>query len=415
MSTKIKFCPLYIYRPKIIKPYSKYIEDNFFVDWIYKPTPESDVYWETYLLKNPQERKIISDLKEILLAIKTGDENLTEIEKEEMLKILLDKMDYSKKPTREFNFVKKYFKYAALLFVMLAISMFFINKDDKTSKALVKDLEILSLDSITNTQLVLKSGEPFLINKEESKIKYTNAGNIIVNANDTINSVTNENQLEETYNKLLVPYGKRSKITLSDGSVVHLNAGTKFIFPEKFLLKERTVILSGEAFFEVKPDKEHPFIVKTMEENFSIEVLGTKFNISAYPTDGYIFTALTEGKVNVVENGFLNNKKTVLQPGQLATWYKNEEKVEVKEVDAYKYTLWTLGLLHFESESVINVIRKIERFYNINIELDEKLDVYKFKISGKLDLNDKIEKTLENLMFITKFKIEKRNEKYILK
>ena len=397
-----------------MKPYSKYIEDRFFIDWIYKPTPESDVFWETYLLKHPEERKIISDLKEVLLAINTSDAYLTETEKKEMLEMLLAKTAYSRKPVREFRFVKKYFKYAALLIVILAMSVFLNNKFNKTNNALVKDLDKMSLDSLSNTQLVLKSGEPFLINNEESKIEYTNTGKVIVNTNDTINSVVSENQLE-TYNKLLVPYGKRSKITLSDGSVVHLNAGTKFIFPEKFLLKERTVILSGEAFFEVMPNKERPFIVKTMEENFSVEVLGTKFNISAYPADGYIFTALTEGKVNVVEKEFFNNKKTVLKPGQLATWYKNEERVEVKEVDAYKYTLWTLGLLHFESESVINVIRKVERFYNIDIELDEKLDIYKYKISGKLDLNDEIEKTLENLMFITKFKIELINNKYILK
>lgn len=396
-----------------MKPYSKYIEDDFFTDWIYKPTAESDFYWENYLLKHPEERKIISDLKEVLLAIKMGDANLTETEKKEMLEILLDKMVYSTKPVRDFYFVKKYFKYAAVLLVMLAISFFVRDEFNKTDHTLVKDLKMMSLDSLTNTQLVFKSGELFSIDNEESKIEYTKAGSVIVNTIDTI-SVSNQKAVE-TYNKLLVPYGKRSKITLSDGSVVYLNAGTKFIFPEKFLLKERTVILSGEAFFEVKSNKERPFIVKTMEENFSVQVLGTKFNISAYPTDGYISTALAEGKVNVVEKGFFSNQETVLKPGQLATWSKQGGRVDVKDVDAYRYTSWTSGLLYFESESVINVIRKIERFYNIDIVLDEKLDIYKIKISGKLDLNDKIEKTLENLMFITKFKIELINDKYILK
>ncbi|GAL63369.1 DUF4974 domain-containing protein [Algibacter lectus] len=99
----------------------------------------------------------------------------------------------------------------------------------------------------------------------------------------------------------------------------------------------------------------------------------------------------------------------------MATWSKKNGNVEVKNVDTDNYTLWTSGLLYFESESVINIIRKIERFYNIDIVLDEKLDIYKIKISGKLDLNDKIEKTLQNLMFITKFKIELIDDKYIIK
>ncbi|MDO7138008.1 FecR family protein [Algibacter lectus] len=397
-----------------MKPYSKYLEDSFFIDWIYKPTHESDVFWETYILNNPQEQQVISDLKEVLLAIKTNDLNLTEAEKKEMLGKILDKMMSSKKTSTEFNLFKKYFKYAAMLLVLLGVGLFFKNMFSQQNPTLVKNLDMMSLDSLTHTQLVFKSGEPLLINKKESEIKYTSSGKVVVNANDTITSVTEEKE-KETYNKLLVPYGQRSKITLSDGSVVHLNAGTKFIFPEKFLLRERTVVLSGEAFFEVKPNKERPFIVKTMEENFSVEVLGTKFNVSAYPADGCIFTALTEGKVNVVEKGFFNNKKTVLKPGQLATWSKKNGNVEVKNVDTDNYTLWTSGLLYFESESVINIIRKIERFYNIDIVLDEKLDIYKIKISGKLDLNDKIEKTLQNLMFITKFKIELIDDKYIIK
>ncbi|GAL80854.1 hypothetical protein JCM19274_1480 [Algibacter lectus] len=103
-----------------MKPYSKYLEDSFFIDWIYKPTHESDVFWETYILNNPQEQQVISDLKEVLLAIKTNDLNLTEAEKKEMLGgKILDKMMSSKKTSTEFNLFKKYFKYAAMLLVLL--------------------------------------------------------------------------------------------------------------------------------------------------------------------------------------------------------------------------------------------------------------------------------------------------------
>ena len=395
-----------------MKSYSKYIEDTSFLDWIYSPTEELDAVWEAYMHENPVEKIKILELKEILLTIKTKDVELSKKEKNDILEKLLNKVDH---PVKTVGFIKKYYRYAAVFLVLVALGVFFNNNFTKTNNPLFEDIKTTSLETLTETQLVFETGKPIVINKKESKIEYTQLGAVIVN--DTLsNHKTNKKEALETLNKLLVPYGKRSKITLSDGSTVHLNAGTEFVFPEKFISKQRTVFLSGEAFFEVAANKERPFVVKTIDEKLSVEVLGTKFNISAYPTDAHILTTLKEGKVDVVKKGLLSNKKTTLRPGQLASWNKSKEHIEVKQVNIDNYTLWTLGLLHFESESIFNVIRKIERFYNIKIIFHKDLKAYNTNISGKLDLNDKIEKTLENLMLITKLKLELTDtDTYILK
>ncbi|GAA3649259.1 FecR family protein [Flavivirga jejuensis] len=402
-----------------MEPYSKYIENESFLSWVYNPTPETTRFWQDFILKNPQEKEVINTLKGILIDLKTEEAKLSEKEKEEILTKLLNKIDNKNKPKKVYNLVKRAYKYAAILVLVLIATTVFVNNNfKKTNDFIFDNINEMSLDSVakTNTQLIFESGKPLLIDEKKSLIEYTKLGQVVLNEKDTIIiNKKNEGKIL-LFNKLIVPFGKRSKVILSDGSVVHLNAGTTFVFPENFDSKERAVFLSGEAFFEVAANKEKPFIVKTIEENFSIEVLGTKFNVSAYPIDSDILTVLTEGKVAITEKNIFRTQKTILKPGQLASWNKNEERVDVKDVNTDNYTLWTSGLLYFESASIVNIVRKIERFYNVSIVFDNMIEAKHVNVSGKLDLNDKIEQTLENLTITTKFKFEIiNNSNYVLK
>ncbi|WP_303319092.1 FecR family protein [Flavivirga abyssicola] len=399
--------------------YSKYIEDDSFLNWVYDPTPETTRFWQDYILENPEEKEVIYALKEILRSIKPEEITLSEAEKKEIFTKLLDKVDRKDKPNKIFNLVKRTYKYVAVLVLVLIGVNIIVNKGFKKANDFNFDpMTTTSLDSVVNanTQLILGSAEPLLINEKKSLIEYTKQGSVVLNEKDTINGDIEKEGKVLSFNKLIVPFGKRSKVILSDGSVVHLNAGTKFVFPKKFTSNERTVFLSGEAFFEVSANKEKPFVVKTIEEQISIEVLGTKFNVSAYPIDSDILTVLTEGKVVVSEKKIFSTQKTILKPGQLASWNKNKESINVKEVNTDNYTSWTSGLLYFESESIINIVRKIERFYNVKIIFENGVDAKNINVSGKLDLNDKIEQTLENLTTTTEFKFEIINDKkYVLK
>ncbi|NMH89765.1 FecR family protein [Flavivirga algicola] len=399
--------------------YSKYIENDSFLSWIYNPTAETTKFWEDYILKHPQEKELIEVLKEILRNLKPEDVKLSDKEKEAIFTKLLTKIDSEKKPNKVFFLVKKTYKYAAILLLALIIGSVFVNNNfQKNDSFIINEISKTPLDSLEkpNTQLILGSRKPLLIDERKSLIEYTEQGNLVLNEKDTINGNIKNEGKALLFNKLIVPFGKRSKIILSDGSVVYLNAGTKFMFPEKFDSDERKVFLSGEAFFEVARDEEKPFIVKTIEEKVSIEVLGTKFNVSAYPIDSDILTVLTEGKVVVVEKNIFKTQRAILKPGQLASWHKDTEKVNIKKVNTDNYTLWTQGLLYFESESIINIVRKIERFYNVKIIFENPHNAKSINVSGKLDLNDKIEQTLENLTITTEFKFEIINDKkYVLK
>src|SRR5690606_15066526 len=126
------------------------------------------------------------------------------------------------------------------------------------------------------------------------------------------------------YNELVVPYGKRMKLILSDSSIVHINSGTRLKYPVKFLKnKDRKVFLEGEAFFEVSKSKTASFIVNT--DNIDIRVLGTRFNVSSYANDNSVYTVLVEGSVelNTTDSAKNDEKKYVLIPGQIASWDKS--------------------------------------------------------------------------------------------
>ncbi len=397
-----------------MEPYSRYLEDKYFIDWVCSPTPESNAFWESYVNENPKEKEIVHTLKNVLLNLKTEDAFISVEEKQEILERILDRTSHTQiRRLNRYSPVKKYYKYAAILIIVITSGVFVNNSIGSREALPFSDVNITAHDSIINTQLTFATGEQLLIEEEKSTIEYNHLGNIIVNQNDTINnSIANNEDEVESLNTLMIPYGRRSRITLSDGTIAHLNAGTQFVFPDKFIGAKRTVFLSGEAFFEVAHNNKRPFIVKTIEEQIAIEVLGTKFNVSAYPSDHEVLTVLTEGKVNVVEHNIFRDKRTLLKPGELASWHKGDESLDVKEVNTDHHTLWIQGLLHFESEPIVNVIKKLERFYNIRVAFGELTDeVTDTSISGKLDLNDDIEITLENLMITTGFNFETNNNK----
>ncbi|MCK9410673.1 MAG: DUF4974 domain-containing protein [Prolixibacteraceae bacterium] len=174
-------------------------------------------------------------------------------------------------------------------------------------------------------------------------------------------------------------YGMRTKFQLSDGTMVHLNSGSKLIFPDEFEDKARKVELIGEAFFDVSPNPSKPFIVRTSAIN--VRVLGTSFNLQAYPGTNKVSTTLVHGKV-VLEREMDGISKQVaeLKPSDRAV-YKTEEKainVSVEE-DLDKFTAWKDGKLVFFNDPIEDVAEKLGNWYNVTVKIyNQELKRYRF-------------------------------------
>jgi ferric-dicitrate binding protein FerR (iron transport regulator) len=184
---------------------------------------------------------------------------------------------------------------------------------------------------------------------------------------------------EPVYNELFAAFGTRSALKLSDGTSVWLNSGSSIRYPDKFIGKNRTVFLSGEAYFEVESNPDKPFIVETA--NIKVKATGTKFNVLDYSTINKNEVTLVSGKVEVGLTG-INNKPldTKLEVNQHLTYDKSSGELTVVNEDTYKYISWKEGKLIFRNEPLSEVTRKISQVFNIDIEIRGKeLENYSFR------------------------------------
>jgi ferric-dicitrate binding protein FerR (iron transport regulator) len=178
------------------------------------------------------------------------------------------------------------------------------------------------------------------------------------------------NQLSSLYNTIDVPYGERSQISLYDGTKVWLNSGTKFRYPVAFGKDSRDVFVEGEAYFDVAKDPDHPFIVRAGQ--LKIKVLGTHFNVCAYPDDNEFSTTLDEGSVNAINT--VNCKGVKLNPGEQVILNRETNGLKCLSVDTRLYTSWKENLLKFEDAPFEEVIKRMERWYDVKITVDPSIN-----------------------------------------
>ena len=170
---------------------------------------------------------------------------------------------------------------------------------------------------------------------------------------------------KDEYYSITVPYGAKSKVTLSDSTKVWLNSGTTINYSYIAKDKVRKLVLNGEAYFEVAKMKGVPFIVKT--DRLEIKVLGTKFNISSYLEDDQVNVTLLEGLIALNTNN--DNNEIRLLPNKSAILDKASNKIEIKNVDGSISNQWSEGIIIFDDEKLVQIVCRLEREYNVKIDL----------------------------------------------
>jgi len=191
--------------------------------------------------------------------------------------------------------------------------------------------------------------------------------------------------------------GNRSRITLPDGTLVWLNSGSSITFPVSFSdSKTRDVAFAGEAYFDVAKDSRHPFMLNM--GNVCLEVVGTSFNVSNYAEDKKVEVMLESGEVKLFAKTASGPDETrTMVPGQLATINRDTEQITIVETQAEKHISWTKGHLVFNDDKMSDVVRKLERWYNIEIRVtDEEINQYQFTATL---VNLSIEQVLSLLQF----------------
>ncbi|KIQ14419.1 iron dicitrate transport regulator FecR [Flavobacterium sp. MEB061] len=282
------------------------------------------------------------------------------------------------------NKLTTFLKFASVFLVLFGLAKLAFNYSQKTasSKEIVLELADGSSELITSNN--------------QSKVVNDKGDLIAKKFPDQIVYFGKVQDQEVVYNTLKIPYGKRFKLQLSDGTVVNLNSGTTLKYPEQFGVNgKRNVYLTGEAFFEVAKDKTHPFIVHA--NKVEVEVLGTKFNVSAYPENPTVNSTLIEGSIQMAE---VENKSNavLLVPNQMATWQNNSKKITTKFVDTSIYAAWTKGDIAFKDTPFSTIAKIIERTYDVKI-INENSDLARQNFTGSIKIS---ESSVENILELLK-------------
>lgn len=327
------------------------------VNYITDQASPKDLNFLQKWLKKSKNIEFFNEFVKINYAIdfnmKTYDSEKT---KEELLRIIRNDKKMRYKHT-----INSVLKYAAIFVIVIGIGT--IVKLNFVSE-LKSNIEISKNDAIT---LELENGDIEVIYLDLNKKIRDGQGRVIGNQKKSqLTYISNTNPSKLAYNTIKVPYGKRFDIILADGTHVYLNAGSSMKYPVEFIKgEERKVFLNGEAYFDVFSDKSHPFIVNVNDMN--VQALGTEFNISSYPEDSTFNTVLVEGSVKIFKEDKNAQSFVILEPNYKAAWKNKEKIIFVEKVDTKIYTSWLDGKLVFKNTQFKNIIKKLERHYNVSI------------------------------------------------
>lgn len=255
-------------------------------------------------------------------------------------------------------------------------------------------------------------GEDIRLIVSEEEVLHVKKGSTVTYSQDGIVSVDEEkvskNVTENLYNQIIVPKGKYTRLILADGSSLHINAGTKVIYPKHFEKSKREIFVDGEIFIDVKRDESAPFVVKTAQ--FEVQVLGTAFDIKAYSdTFENAEVVLVRGKVNVKSK---SGKELSLSPDDKAV-ILSDGLIEKSSVDAEEYVLWTKGILSLNNDPLNVVLAKLSRYYGVDIHCTDNIS--DIKIAGKIDLECGIDEALKRISVTGRFSFSKQENVYMLK
>lgn len=316
-------------------------------------------------------------------------------------------LQYKEKPN--FTLRWRYISVAATILLAAAMGIYFYKLNQPKLKASILKTKMLADISPGGNKAILTLANGNKISLTDAQLgKVANEKGAVINKTkdgQLVYQSTSSNNEKLIYNSVQTPKGGQYQLTLPDGTQVWLNAASMLKYPVAFSGKERMVELTGEAYFEVAKDKNKRFVVSTA--NQSVEVLGTHFNINSYTDEIFTKTTLIEGSVKVKNSS--SGLSAVIRPGQQAL-LSTDHPIRLKEVDLDEAIAWKNGYFMFDEESLESILRKVSRWYDVDIQYQNSDLKKKLLFSGTLSRYSNVSKVLKKLELTesVQFKIEGR-------
>lgn len=365
-----------------------FLEDADFCEWARSERPDLDGLYRDLLGRCPEQKDVFQKARRL---INLFDDEKLKADPVRKLQIWeeINRIYARQGETVRFKLVFRYAAILAVLFTTATLAWYYISSGNRD------EFTYWPVQDYAEIRLVIDDGREIDIPSDRSEIVYSRGGEQIEVNQELV--VQGEKAEDPRLNQLIVPFGKQAKVVFADGTEAWLNAGSRLVYPSQFAENNRKVQLQGEGFFKVSKDKTRPFTVETSHS--VVKVLGTSFNLRAYPDEKTEETVLVEGSVSISIGKRFFGEDVLLKPDQRIIAGYPERSYSISEVDVRNYISWTDGSLAFEGEPLPAVLKRISRFYNVQIRWEDADE--NRKISGKLDLKKDYQRVLNALGLIT--------------
>lgn len=379
--------------------YKDFLQDTDFITWRLTNESHLEVYWQEYIQQHPALKEEFDRAIREFAHIQLNKQTLSDTEYNYLLEQIHTSAQHLQQKKRKLRILS--YAAAACVLVLSAFSLLYsMNEQEEEFNLLSEDLivgenlEEQEISLITDSQTTSFSKDVNVHIKADGSAVVQEIGE---------EASTRVKTAESKMNKLVVPYGKRSQLTLSDGTRVWVNSGSVLEFPSVFTGKTREVNLVGEMYVEVAKDKQKAFIVNTSE--FQAKVYGTQFNISAYRDNCSQSVVLVEGSVGIKTSA---KEETRLLPNDRLQLIDNKWTKE--QVDVSRYISWKEGYIVLKNTSIVDVLKQVERYYNLTFNIPESNKLDALTCTGKIYLSDDLDNVMHTVSLLSSTRYKRENK-----
>ena len=299
-------------------------------------------------------------------------------------------------------------RYAAIIALPLMLVLFYWYQEEVEEKLPLEVAHTMMIKKNVPV-LTLSNGQQMVLYNQDLTLNEENGVQITMKSEGEMQYITSDSTKEEmVYNTLTTPSQCDFSFTLADGTRVWLNAQSSLRYPVAFTGKERVVYAEGEIYLEVAKDAEHPFFV--VSNGMKVEVLGTSFNVNAYPDETFTEVTLVEGRVAAHADDKIYN----LLPSKQLRWDKNNGMVDIKAVNVNDYIAWKNGQYIFKGKPLVEVAKVLQRWYEVEIIFENK-GCEQAIYTGVINKEERIDVFVERLNGTSQFDCRVEGNKVFIK
>lgn len=389
-------------------PHNKFqdlIDDQLFADWVKNPTAESDKYWEEYISQHPSEKEYFEQAKYILakFAIEKnspGEEDAKKVWSNIQARLL--------NHPEKIRYINKW-SIASSILLIIGIGTGILLRIIENQDTSVNYTSMSMMEPRGNeVQLILSDNSEKRFTSEDPSIQYNQNGKILVDSMTVSDESSDFGKSDkEAFNQLIVPKGKRSSLTFSDGTRLYLNSGSQVIYPVTFNKQSREIYIRGEGYLEVAHNANCPFIVKT--DHMDVRVLGTEFNIKSYPDETNSSIVLVKGSVQTT----IKSHKITMKESELLTLDNSTKKTSLEKTNVLEYISWKDGWMYCTNETIESIAKKLSRYYDVDIQFNDS-KIESMTLTGKLDLKTNCREIFDVISFIAPIKYQMTDDARII-